>query len=84
MRSLESDNSCLGRQSDHRYSDSELFDVAGTGARDVRARPSTTWRDRLRWAEPVSSVVGSRKRRVDCAVRIAFPGKGALPSRGDS
>ena len=45
MRSLESDHSCCGRLSDHRYIDSELLDVAGTGARDVRSRPSAVWKD---------------------------------------
>ena len=83
-RSLESDHSCRGRQSDHQYSDSELSDVLGTGARVVRARPSTVWKDRLRSADPVSSAIGSRKRRIKCAVKLALPGKGALPSREDS
>ena len=82
--SLESDQSCRGRQSDPLYSDFELLDVLGTGAQNVRARPSAIWKDRFRSADPVSSVVGSRKRRVDSAVTIALPGKGALPSRGNS
>ena len=82
-RSLESDHSCRGRQSDHRYSDSELSDVLDTDARDVRECSSVVWKDRLRSADSVFSVVGSRKHRVDLAITLALPGKGALPSRGD-
>ena len=42
--------------------DSELLDALGTGARDVRTRPSAAWRDRLRWVDPVSSVSSPRQR----------------------
>ena len=82
--SLESDHSFRGRQSNHRYSDSELSDVLDTGARDMRACLSAFWKDRIRSADPVSSFVGSRKRRVDCTVTLALPGKGGLLSGGNS
>ena len=81
---MESDHSYRGRQSDYRYSDSELLDVNGNGAGNVRSSSSAVWKDRLRSENPVSSVVGSRNRRVDCAIMMELPGKGALPSGGDS
>ena len=52
-RSPESDHSCRGRQSDRQCSLSELLDVAGTGAWDMRYRLSAVQKNRFRHADSV-------------------------------